>query len=147
MIPPRGDEKQNINNLQLMVYYGNRELIKRARVLRSNMTRAEIILWSRLRSKKIDGYKFRRQQPIFDYVIDFYCHELKLIIEVDGEIHSLTEKTDSDIKRDKILKINGYHLIRLSNFEIETNIDATIRKIRTFIKSDLSPSQGDHRGS
>jgi len=130
-----------------MVYYGNRELVKKARDLRNNMTRAEIILWSRLRSKKIDGYKFRRQQLIFDYVIDFYCHELKLIIEVDGEIHSLTEKTDSDIKRDKILKINGYHLIRLSNFEIETNIDATIRKIRTFIKSDLSPSQGDHRRS
>lgn len=90
---------------------------------------------------------FRRQQPIFEYVIDFYCHELKLIIEVDGEIHSLIEKIDSDTKRDKILKINGYHLIRLSNFEIETNIDATISKIRTFIKTNLSPSQGDHRGS
>ena len=130
-----------------MSYYGNKELVKRARVLRSNMTLAEIILWSRLRSKKIDGYKFRRQQPIFDYVIDFYCHELKLIIEVDGEIHSLIEKTDSDTKRDKILKINGYHLIRLSNFEIETNIDATISKIKTFIKTNLSPFQGDHRGS
>ena len=137
----------DVKNLLLMGYYGNRELVKRARVLRSNMTLAEIILWSRLRSKKIDGYRFRRQQPIFDYVIDFYCHELKLIIEVDGEIHSLTEKTDSDLKRDKILKINGYHIIRLSNFEIETDLDATISKIRTFIKTDSSPSQGDHRGS
>ena len=137
----------DVKDLLLMGYYGNRELIRRARALRSNMTLAEIILWSRLRSKKIDGYKFRRQQPIFDYVIDFYCHELKLIIEVDGEIHSLLEKTDSDTKRDKILKINGYHLIRLSNFEIETNIDATISKIRTLIKTNLSPSHGDHMGS
>ena len=121
-------------------------MVKKARDLRNNMTRAEIILWSRLRSKKIYGFKFRRQQPIFDYVVDFYCDELKLIIEADGEIHSLTEKMDSDKKRDKILKINGYHLIRLSNFEIETDIDATIKKIMIFINSVLSPSQGDHRG-
>ena len=84
-----------------MLYYGNRELVKNARELRRNMTRAEIILWSRLRSKNIDGYKFRRQQPIFNYIVDFYCHELKLIIEVDGEIHSLSDKSESDMKRDK----------------------------------------------
>jgi very-short-patch-repair endonuclease len=147
MIPPGGDEKLNINNLLLMGYYGNKELVKKARVLRSNMTLSEIILWSRLRSKKVEGYKFRRQQPIFDYVVDFYCHELKLIIEVDGEIHSLTKKTDFDIKRDKIFIINGYHIIRLSNLEVVTNIDATIEKIRIFIKSISSPSQGDNRGS
>ena len=70
------------------------------------MTRAEIILWSRLREKKINGYKFRRQQPVFDYIVDFYCHELKFIIEVDGEIHSLPEKTNNDSKRDKIIKIS-----------------------------------------
>ena len=123
-----------------MGYYGNKELVKKARDLRNNMTRAEIILWSRLRSKKIDGYKFRRQQPIFDYVVDFYCDELKLIIEVDGEIHSLTEMAESDIKRDKILRNNDYHIIRLLNLEIETDIDGAIRKIRTFIATNLSPS-------
>jgi len=110
------------------------------------MTRAEIILWSRLRSKKVNGYKFRRQQPIFDYVVDFFCNELKLIIEVDGEIHSLTEKTDSDKKRDKILIINGYHILRLSNSEIEADIDSAINKIKSYITTNLSPSQGDHRG-
>jgi very-short-patch-repair endonuclease len=130
-----------------MGYYGNRELVKRARVLRNNMTLAEIILWSRLRSKKVNGYKFRRQQPIFEYVVDFYCHELKLIIEVDGEIHSLSERTESDIKRDKILKTNGYHILRLSNFEIETTIDSTVIKITSFITKNLSPSQRDDRGS
>ena len=69
-----------------MGHYKNRELVSKARILRNNMTRAEIILWSRLREKKINGYKFRRQQPLYDYVVDFYCHDLKLIIEVDGEI-------------------------------------------------------------
>ena len=109
------------------------------------MTRAEIILWSRLRSKKVNGYKFRRQQPLFEYVVDFYCHELKLIIEVDGEIHS--EKTRYDSKRDNILKINGYHILRFTNFEVETAVDSTINKIISYILEIMSPSQGDHRGS
>jgi very-short-patch-repair endonuclease len=133
--------------LSLMGNYGDRELVRRARELRSNMTRAEIILWSRLRSKKVNGYKFRRQQPIFDYIVDFYCNELKLIIEVDGEIHSLNEKPKYDLKRDNILKINGYHIIRLSNLEVETEINSAINKIISNISEILSPSQGDHRGS
>ena len=111
------------------------------------MTRAEIILWSRLRSKKVNGYKFRRQQPIFDYVVDFFCNELKLIIEVDGEIHSLTDKTDSDKKRDKILIINGYHILRLSNSEIEADINSTINKIKSFITNEFVPLPGGPQGS
>jgi very-short-patch-repair endonuclease len=126
-----------------MGYYGNRELLKRARELRSNMTTAEIILWSRLRSKQIDNYKFRRQQPIFDYIVDFYCHELRLIIEVDGEIHSLSENKDTDKKRDKILTINGYHIIRFSNLEIEIDIDFSISKIKSYIKTILFHCEGD----
>ena len=111
------------------------------------MTRAEKILWSRIREKKINGHKFRRQQPIFDYIADFYCNELKLIIEVDGEIHSLPEKTNYDSKRDNILKINGYHILRLSNVAVETEINSTINKIISYISENLSPFQGDHRGS
>jgi very-short-patch-repair endonuclease len=130
-----------------MLYYGNRELVRRARKLRSNMTKAEIILWSRLRSKQINGYKFRRQQPLLDYIVDFYCKDLKLIIEVDGEIHSLPEKTNYDLKRDKILKINGYNIIHLTNLEIETELDSTINKLILYINEILSPFQGDHRGS
>jgi very-short-patch-repair endonuclease len=130
-----------------MGYYGNRELVRRGRVLRCNMTRAEIILWLRLREKKINGYKFRRQQPIFDFIVDFYCTQLKLIIEVDGEIHNLPEKINYDSKRDNILKINGYHIIRLTNLEIETELDSTINKIILYINEVLSPFQGDHRGS
>jgi very-short-patch-repair endonuclease len=127
--------------------YKNKDLVSNARVLRNNMTRAEIILWSRLREKKINGYKFRRQQPIFNYIVDFYCHELNLIIEVDGEIHSLNENQKYDLKRDNLLKINGYHIIRLTNLEIETELDSTINKIILYINEILSPFQGDHRGS
>ena len=127
--------------------YKNKELVRNARVLRNNMTRAEIILWSRLRERKINGYKFRRQQPILDYIVDFYCPELKLIIEADGEIHSLNENSEYDLKRDNILKINGYHIIRFTNFKIETDLDSTINKIKLYINDILSPFQGDHRGS
>ena len=111
------------------------------------MTRAEIILWSRLREKKINGYKFRRQQTIFDYIVDFYCHDHKLIIEVDGEMHSLLENKKHDSKRDNILKLNGYHIIRMSNVEVETEINSAINKIILYISQNLSPFQGDHRGS
>jgi very-short-patch-repair endonuclease len=130
-----------------MLYYGNRELVRRARVLRSNMTKAEIILWSSLRSKQINGYKFRRQQPLLDYIVDFYCEDLKLIIEVDGEIHFLSEKINYDSKRNNMLKANGYNIIHLSNFEIETEINSTINKIISYISENLSPFQGDRRGS
>src|SRR5450759_4704942 len=133
--------------LSLMGYFGNKELVKKARVLRNNMTRAEIILWSRLRSRQINGYKFRRQQPLYDYIVDFYCHNLKLIIEVDGEIHLLLENKKYDSKRDNILKINGYHIIRLSNVEVETEINSAINKIISYISENLSPSQGNFRGS
>lgn len=110
-----------------------KDLVKKARAIRRRMSTAEIILWTKLRSRKIDGYKFRRQQPIYDYIVDFYCHELMLIIEVDGEIHSLKEIREYDNKREKILTINGYHLIRLSNLEIETETDSAITKIKAYI--------------
>jgi very-short-patch-repair endonuclease len=129
-----------------MGYYGDRELVRKARLLRSNMTKAEIILWSRLRSKKVNGYKFRRQQPIFNYIVDFYCDKLKLIIEVDGEIHSFSENAKYDLKRDNVLKINGYHILRVTNFEIETELDYTIKKIISYISENLSHSQVDNMG-
>lgn len=106
------------------------------------MTLAEILLWSELRSKKVEGYKFRRQQPIFDYIVDFYCHELKLIIEVDGEIHSLYEQAEKDKKRNRILKINGFNILHFSNYEVEGDLFGSVKKIKSFISKILSRSQG-----
>jgi very-short-patch-repair endonuclease len=123
--------------------YRDKELVMNARALRNNMTKAEIILWSRLRSRQISGYKFRRQQPLLNYIVDFYCHDLKLIIEVDGEIHSLNDNPKYDLKRDNILKINGYHILRLTNLEVETELYSAINKIILYISEILSPFQGD----
>ena len=130
-----------------MIGVEKKELRNKARILRNKMTKAEIILWSRIRSRQLYGYKFRRQQAILDYIVDFYCHDLKLIIEVDGDIHSLPEIVESDKHREKILKNNGFHIIHFSNHEIETNLNHSLSKIKSFISEILSPSQGDHRGS
>lgn len=113
----------------------NKDLQKKAIEMRNNMTKAEIILWSRLRMRQVDGWKFRRQQPIFNYIVDFYCHELKLIIEVDGEIHTLPGQKKSDLKRDKLLSINGFNIVRFYNHEIETNLDASVIKIKSVISN------------
>jgi very-short-patch-repair endonuclease len=129
-----------------MVGENKKELRKRAIVLRNKMTKAEIILWSRLRMRQIDGWKFRRQQPVLDYIVDFYCHDLKFIIEVDGEIHNLPEQSKSDLIRDKMLIINGFNILHFSNHEIETNLDSSILTIKSIISDIMSPSQGDHRG-
>jgi len=130
-----------------MNYTRKKEISENARELRNNMTLAEILLWSKLRMRKVEGYKFRRQQKIFDYIVDFYCHELKLVIEADGEIHSLPEQAEKDKRRDNILKINGYHVLHLANFEIESDLSGSVNKIKSFISKIPSPSQGDRRGS
>jgi very-short-patch-repair endonuclease len=97
--------------------------------------------------RQIDGWKFRRQQPVLDYIVDFYCHDLKFIIEVDGEIHNLPEQSKSDLIRDKMLIINGFNILHFSNHEIETNLDSSISTIKSIISDIMSPFQGDHRGS
>jgi very-short-patch-repair endonuclease len=82
----------------------------RARELRKNMTEAERTLWRHLRLRQFSGYKFRRQQPIGKYIVDFVCLEKKLIIEVDGGQHS--EQIDYDYKRDGWLRKEGFRVLR-----------------------------------
>lgn len=129
-----------------MRYTTNRELIQKARELRKSMTLAEKILWSELKSKKISGYKFRRQFPVFDYIVDFYCYELNLVIEIDGPVHNLPEIKIYDEKRDNLFRTNGYVVLHLSNDEIISNLSTTLIKIIEFINGILSPSRGTTGG-
>ena len=124
-----------------------KELVGKARELRNKMTSCEMLLWERIRMRKIEGYKFRRQQPVLNYIADFYCHELKLIIEVDGGSHSSPERAEYDRKRERILNLNGYKIFHLSNKDIETNLNASLQKLKSYITGFASPFQGDHRGS
>ena len=103
---------------------------KIARMLRKNQTPAEYVLWGCLRNRQLLGLKFRRQQPISSFIVDFVCFENKVIIEVDGSQHLLNEK--SDTKRTKILEQNGFHVLRVTNDEVINELNGVIEKIMDF---------------
>jgi cyclase len=96
------------------------------------MTPSETVLWHHLRNKSI-GYKFRPQHPIWRFVVDFYCHESKLIVEVDGLIHAIEEVKLNDIDREKILTDFGLNIIRFSNEIVLNDIQAVLDQIKSTI--------------
>ena len=101
----------------------------KAKFLRENMTDAEKLLWEKLKDNKLKGLKFRRQYPIHIYIVDFYCHKLKLIIEIDGGYHNSKEQKLLDAERSEILKFQELEIIRFTNEEVLGNIEFVIRKI------------------
>ncbi len=124
-----------MENHELPFYYGaSIEIQKRAAELRKNCTETENLLWQRLKGKKVLGLKFRRQHCISNFIADFYCHQYKLVIEVDGSIHNTSYNKERDIERDKIMNELGLSIIRLKNTEILDNLDNAILKIVDFIK-------------
>ena len=103
-------------------------VIELAKDMRHNMTEAEERLWSAINKRQINGLKFRRQHPINRYILDFYCYEKQLAIEVDGEVHR--KQKDNDNYRDEFLKSIGIRTIRIHNKEIMNNLNAVIEKIK-----------------
>src|SRR5687768_12241592 len=104
------------------------QLFQKAKELRNNMTDAEMILWMHLK-KGICCCKFRRQHPIECYVVDFYCHKAKLVIEVDGSIHNDPQQALEDQLRQQDLTVWGYQVIRFSNNQVFKNIEVIIEEI------------------
>jgi very-short-patch-repair endonuclease len=100
----------------------------KAKVLRKNFTNTERVLWKHLRAKQMGGYKFRRQEPIGSYIVDFVCHEKRIVIEVDGGQHSTERERDNE--RDKWLKGQGYKVLRFWNNEVLANIEGVLEVIR-----------------
>ncbi len=113
-------------------------LKERRQGLRKNMTVTESLLWDRLRNKQI-GFKFRRQHSIDIYIVDFYCVEKKLIIELDGKVH--LKNKDYDKERDNYLKSLGINVFRIKNEEVENNIDKVIFEIK--MKLNSLPGYGE----
>ncbi len=112
-----------------------------AKHLRRNMTNAETTLWMHLK-KGINGYKIRRQHPIGLYIADFYCHKVKLIIEVDGLIHKKGKIEVLDKRREKELVGWGYSLIRFSNDEVLRSPEIIINTItEKILKLNISNKQ------
>ncbi len=107
---------------------------ERARALRKNQTEAERVFWRSVRSRQLDGHKFRRQQPIGEYIVDFICLEQKLIIELDGEQHACEPQKSLDKKRDAWLESLGYRVIRYWNHEIHENLHNMLSEIATYLQ-------------
>jgi len=100
----------------------NLDRTQRARTLRKTSTDAEALLWSRLRNRRFHDLKFRRQVPLGRYIVDFYCHELRLVVELDGGQHS--EKADR--ARTLWLESEGYRVERFWNHEVLENADGVL---------------------
>jgi len=131
----------DLNNNNRLNLGSNGKIFSNAMELRRTMTEAEIILWNELRNKKLNGYKFRRQHPIKNYVADFYCHEARLVVEVDGEIHKDESTKEYDEKRTHDLKEFGIKVIRFANKDILNTIDEVLFKISMEIQLSLSMLQ------
>ena len=126
----------------------NKALKPLANQLRKDSTKSEIRIWCELLSgKRLAGYGFLRQRTIGNYIVDFMCRELKLVIEVDGYSHNF--KTEEDLKRDKVLQGFGFTVLRFSDKEVMEDLRNVQLTLEAFIESHSSqsspypPSKGD----
>ena len=116
-----------------MHYSATKTIFQYAEVLRKKMTEAEKIVWERL-CKNQPGVRIRRQHPIYKYIADYYCHELKLVIEIDGGIHLSKENRQYDISRDITLNEFRIQIIRFTNDQVINDIDQIIEEIKRKIE-------------
>ena len=113
------------------------ELVLAARQLCSNLTPAERCLWDAFRRRQVGAARFRRQHPFAGFVLDFYCPEHRLVLEVDGPIHD--HQRDYDQGRTEYLEAYGFRVLRIRNDEVLTNIDAVLLRIAEALAKPLLP--------
>ena len=120
-------------------HYYNKNLQPNANRLRKEMTKAEACLWKYvLRAGKMKGFQFRRQRPVLNYIADFMCKELMLVVEVDGSIHQLEEIVKSDGIRQKALEHAGFTVLRFTNEEVLENINAVHSYLEDWIEKKVA---------
>ncbi len=126
-----------------MFYNAKPHIFEKAKMLRKNMTASEQILWEELKGKKMLGLRFRPQHPIDIFIVDFYCHPIKLVIEIDGGYHQSTEQAEYDIGREGELEYWGIKIMRFTNEEIAnqlSNVTGEIEKVCTELQSERESS-------
>ncbi|MDD4902574.1 MAG: endonuclease domain-containing protein [Patescibacteria group bacterium] len=109
----------------------NPKLKQLARNLRKEGTLSEVLLWKKLQKKQMQGYNFRRQKPIDNYIVDFFCPELNLAIEIDGATHGFKEKYDDD--RQKKLESLGVKFLRFTETNVRENLWAVSEEIKDLV--------------
>jgi very-short-patch-repair endonuclease len=102
-------------------------LLQRAREMRREPTEPERRLWQKVRRKQLNGYKFRRQHPIGRFILDFYCHEARLVVELDGESHAFQEEYDA--ARTEWLEAQGLRVLRFPNQVVMKNMESVLEAI------------------
>jgi very-short-patch-repair endonuclease len=116
------------------IYPYNPKLKELARQLRNNSTFAEVLLWNELKNKQIKGYDFHRQKPILNYILDFFCSELYLAIEVDGITHDNEVRMIKDSKRQNEIEALGISFLRFSDEDIKTQMEGVVKEIERYIE-------------
>ena len=104
-------------------------LVDRAKAMRKTALPAEVLLWNKIRSKQISGFKFRRQQPLDNFIVDFFCAQARLVIELDGESHQGEQKQKADIKRQNYLEDQGFKVLRFTNEDVYKNLNGVLEEI------------------
>ncbi len=117
----------------------NPRLKEFARQLRKNSTLSEVLLWEKIKQRAL-GVQFHRQVPLLEYIVDFYCHELQLAIEIDGVSHEF--KYDKDAERDRQLEKVGVHIIRLQDIEVKKNMFSILMTLKEVINEMQSKKPG-----
>ncbi|MBC5773059.1 endonuclease domain-containing protein [Pontibacter sp. KCTC 32443] len=107
------------------------DLKAKARELRKNSTLSEILLWQVIKERKLLNYQFHRQVPLLDFIVDFYCHELKLAFEIDGDSHNYSY--DYDCNRQAELEKYGVRILRFDDLEVKKQMPNVIRTLQEFI--------------
>ena len=116
------------------IYPYNPKLKLLARKLRNNSTYAEVLLWNQLKNKKLKGYDFHRQKPILNYILDFFCHELFLAIEVDGITHDSEIQQAKDKARQSEIEALGITFLRFDDMDIKTQMEGVLREILSYVE-------------
>jgi very-short-patch-repair endonuclease len=122
-----------------IIFY-NPKLKQRAKNLRNNSTLSEVLLWKYLKGKQIKGYDFHRQKPIDNYIVDFFCPELMLALEIDGVSHIGKEKDIYDRERQKLLESFGVKFLRFNDIDVKKNIEGVLMKIEGWIDKYTQPT-------
>jgi very-short-patch-repair endonuclease len=118
------------------MFYGARgNIFHKARMLRGSQTEAEKLLWTYLKENKLNGLRFKRQHPVSSFIADFYCHKLKLVIEIDEAYHNSEVQKIRDVNRDAVMAELGLKILRFSDQEVIHQIDGVLDRIKKELSS------------
>jgi very-short-patch-repair endonuclease len=135
----RGEKLQQYRHNNMKRIFNKTSERQKRKALRKAMPEAEIILWSKIQKKQIAGYKFRCQYGVGPFVVDFYCAERKLAIEIDGDSHYQIGAEERDRKRQNWIEQYGIRFLRFTNDDVRKNLYGVLEAIEEAVKGDGSP--------